>query len=799
MENSIINNNEHSSKYQSSIKVSDTNFLDNYSINNVSYTSDDFVYSPLRCHYPSSYIPSDENKNTQCIGIEKQTRDNNNMKKYNNNNSNNNNDSEINYGKKNLNISRNSIQDNRIEQNTKNPKEILQNNRNEKINTLFSNTKNIDNSTIEKETEDNSIFSFASIPSISSFSISSSEETTSTIKRIYKNYMDSISIDSPSKLSNESFLKYIETPVFEKAKILFPTKEGKMDDEERSHDMYETPISSSSSSINKYKLYYQDTEKDGKPKNHFSTSSFLSNQNSEDVGEMNTISTSKDIMVTSKGKHVRSSSFKNKIDTIDNIHMESNHTPLKNSNENTQDKLKLNQSDRRQRTRSKSNKSSNLFDAYSLTPKHTTMPSFINEVTSKFDSEIKFIKENPIFISNISSSLRDPSKYTSNETSMISIENEFNEEPLENINLDHEHLEKISPFRQNPSYRNKKENYNISNDNSDNNNKDKSKSKSKITYSSTSISPIMSPSYSQKKNKNNIINNKNEYFLSSLSIDLQSTMKRSETFQKNYNSYTANENDALLEDISSTPKFNPKRTIQTKKVELDQWDSNKNRNFHNKNDNDNKNKNITNGEVNNGGNADDIDKSFQIIGSSASFEDFLLDSQKLIKSPHEINTIRDTNSIQESYQDNSNINFESYQKFSSPHHNKNRNNSNNNNNNNNNNQQYKDNDHDEDTYYNLKHFNINEYNKTQKSFSDSVDNNSILDPQFSIDRNSSFYSFHSSLLDEDVDNLFSVQKNKINSYETIKYTTNTNTNRFKSIKRRFSECSLSKPQKVPNR
>jgi len=59
-------------KYKSTNKIIDTNFLDTYSIENVSYSSDDFICSPLKCHYPS-YIPNDSYKSSKCIRIIKHT------------------------------------------------------------------------------------------------------------------------------------------------------------------------------------------------------------------------------------------------------------------------------------------------------------------------------------------------------------------------------------------------------------------------------------------------------------------------------------------------------------------------------------------------------------------------------------------------------------------------------------------------------------------------------------------------------------------------------------------------------
>ncbi|OUM66864.1 hypothetical protein PIROE2DRAFT_5845 [Piromyces sp. E2] len=402
----------------------ETDFSENNSIDNFSYSSDNFIYSPLKCHYPSSYIPSDGYKNSKCIRIKKHTSHD---KKRNRKSSNNYEDIK----------SKNDYQDSSSELSVKKRMEFLQNDRNKRMETILKKTENNSQngkSNLENESfvNDDSFFSINSIPTISSFSFGSSDQTKSTIKRIYKNYMDSISIDSPSKLSNETFLKYIETPIFEKTKVMF----GKEEKEDKSHSkgiFDASPLSDDDNNINKkddnnnnrYKLYYNSLENDNESNN-----SYLSNspiiQYQKHISSKTSFNKDDNILLTPKSKG--SPSFPNNNNYSSSI--------SNSSLSNIKPKIEKSSKDISISNKLENNDKKNLLKIYSL-PNHNTIPSFIDNVTSKFDSEINYIKENPLLVSSTSYSSKNISKFSSNKNSAFSTANDT----LDNISITNEDIE----------------------------------------------------------------------------------------------------------------------------------------------------------------------------------------------------------------------------------------------------------------------------------------------------------------------------------------------------------------------
>jgi len=395
-------------------KILDTDFSDNYSVDNFSYSSENFIYSPLKCHYPSSYIPSDGYKSSKCIRIKKRSSHDKNRRRK---SSSSNNEQD--------NIRKNQSQDSSSELSIKKHMEYLQNDRNKKMETLLkkseSNSQKSKNN-LEHIHNDDSFFSIDSLPSISSFSFGSSDQTKSTIKRIYKNYMDSISIDSPSKLSNETFLKYIETPIFEKTKVMFSKEEKKDNNVE---DINNDNNNNNNNNNNKYKLYYNSTEDDYKSYN-----SYLSNspiiQYQKHITSRASYSNDDNVLITPKSKN--SSIFPNNISHSSSLSNLSPHNKISMTEKLAKDIPSPNNPEK------KSKKS--LLEMYS-SPNHDTIPSFIDNVTSKFDSEINYIKENPLIVSSASYSSKNPTKYTSNENTVISTVNDT----LDDVSITNENIE----------------------------------------------------------------------------------------------------------------------------------------------------------------------------------------------------------------------------------------------------------------------------------------------------------------------------------------------------------------------
>ena len=420
-----MNYSNNTNAYLTEHKDTDNNILDtNNSKDNFSYSSDNFIYSPLKCHYPSSYIPSDEYKSSKCIRIKKRSSSHN-----------------KNRHKKNTEYEQNKILTKNLSQDeseisVKKHMDILQEDRNKIINTLLknsekkSNDKNRADGTIYSDNDELSFFSINSLPTISSFSLDSSDQTKSTIKRIYKNYMDniSISIDSPSKLSNETFLKYIETPIVEKTKIMF-SKEEK-NNKYHTENIYEATQTSNKT--------YRNSEKISDNSNNrsfsLSNSPIIQYQNHKIID--NTVPDN--ILLTPKSKNSSpTSNFANSFSSNSSVTEteKKNKELLKNSN-----------------NKEKRNRRS-ILEKYT-SPKHSTIPSFINNITTKFDSEINYIKENPLIVSSSSYSSKKPLNNLSNKDSIIFTGNDT----LDDVSDVNEDLEIISPSNSNCSLLNEKEN-----------------------------------------------------------------------------------------------------------------------------------------------------------------------------------------------------------------------------------------------------------------------------------------------------------------------------------------------------
>ncbi|ORX43761.1 hypothetical protein BCR36DRAFT_360527 [Piromyces finnis] len=497
MENKRDNLNHH--KHVNERKL-ESDFSDNYSEDNFSNSSENFIYSPLKCHYPSSYIPSDGYKISKCIRIKKHSSKDEKRHKKNKNN-----------------------EDSSRELSIKKHMEYLQNDRNIKMEKLLKksdkNSRN-DESNIESTNvkNDDSFFSIYSIPSISSFSFGSSDQTKSTIKRIYKNYMNSISIDSPSKLSNETFLKYIETPIFEKTKVMFSKEEKKA--KPQSENIFDISLLSNKNNnddencnkSNIYELYYSSADDDNKSINSYLSKSPII-QYQKNILSNEYYENDDNAILTPKSNN--SSSPINNPKQLLNLSIDD----IKEKNNKSSKSITS-------ISKTKENNKKSLLELYS-SPKYDTIPSFINNVTSKFDSEINYIKENPLLVSSLSYSSKNPLKYTSNKNSETSVMNDT----LDDISITNEDIELESLI--NPNFPV------IDKDNLSNN--------------KNAFNPSVKSQRSSKKDKENIEN----------------TIKANLSFESN-DAFTESVCNSVINDSNIyTPKYIKKTSIKDEKTSID--------------------------------------------------------------------------------------------------------------------------------------------------------------------------------------------------------------------------------------